>query len=158
MRCNCRRDSLFLNLWKSWPSVSSEGTPSQRRSFNNSTIRRAHRLSARPGKYAKGLLRYDGRAYIPAIKSFKKSWERTMTTLKEDTSGSRAPWMQFAASTFGIVWRRALGNTSRPATYCQRVAVHRHKEHGMLKPLPQPKRPFETITLDFITGLPPSKW
>src|ERR1700685_2845553 len=65
--------------------------------------------------------------------------------------------MQFAASTFGIVWRRALGNTSRPATYCHRVAVHRHKEYGMLEPLPRPKRPFETITLDFITGSPSLK-
>jgi transposase InsO family protein len=41
---------------------------------------------------------------------------------------------------------------------CQRVAVHRHREYGMLEPLPRPKRPFETITLDFITGLPPSRW
>ena len=41
---------------------------------------------------------------------------------------------------------------------CQRAAVHRHKEYGALESLPTPSRPFETITMDFITGLPPSKW
>ena len=40
----------------------------------------------------------------------------------------------------------------------QRAIVYRHKEYGTLESLPTPNRPFETITLDFITGLPPSSF
>ncbi|EGE08378.1 hypothetical protein TEQG_08798 [Trichophyton equinum CBS 127.97] len=36
---------------------------------------------------------------------------------------------------------------------CQRVKARRHKEHGELGTIPLPSKPFETITLDFITGL-----
>src|SRR2546423_11262874 len=36
--------------------------------------------------------------------------------------------------------------------------VHRHKKYDTLEPLSQPSNPLEIITMDFITGLPPSKW
>jgi len=41
---------------------------------------------------------------------------------------------------------------------CQRTKVARHKPYGELSPLPQPSRPFEQVTLDFIVKLPPTKW
>src|SRR5438045_3229046 len=43
---------------------------------------------------------------------------------------------------------------------CQGKAIHRHKPYGKLKPLPIPtdmwNSPFKEISLDWITGLPPS--
>ena len=43
---------------------------------------------------------------------------------------------------------------------CQGKAIHRHKPYGKLKPLPIPtdmwNLPFKEISLDWITGLPPS--
>ncbi|THC87561.1 hypothetical protein EYZ11_012993 [Aspergillus tanneri] len=39
---------------------------------------------------------------------------------------------------------------------CQRIQVHRHAPYGKLEPLPVPEQPGEVLTLDFITGLPPS--
>lgn len=40
---------------------------------------------------------------------------------------------------------------------CRRAAAAKHKPYGKLAPLPPPLRPWQEVTLDFITDLPPSK-
>ncbi len=45
----------------------------------------------------------------------------------------------------------------RTCDVCQRMKVPRHKPYGLLAALPQPDEPWQDITMDFITGLPPSK-
>lgn len=37
---------------------------------------------------------------------------------------------------------------------CQQDKVERKKQAGLLEPLPVPKKPWESVSLDFITGLP----
>ena len=41
---------------------------------------------------------------------------------------------------------------------CQRTKVKRHLPYGILSSFPLPSRPWQEITLDFITGLPPSRF
>jgi hypothetical protein len=41
---------------------------------------------------------------------------------------------------------------------CRRSKAARHKPYGLLQPLPVPDRPWEHVTFDFITELPPSKF
>ena len=41
---------------------------------------------------------------------------------------------------------------------CQQNKIHHHKPYGELEPIPVVSRPFETLTVDFIVKLPPSKW
>lgn len=41
---------------------------------------------------------------------------------------------------------------------CQCVCVHRHKPYSMLELVCQPTTPMETISIDFITRLPPCQW
>ena len=41
---------------------------------------------------------------------------------------------------------------------CQRNKPRRHRPYGELSPLPKPVGPWKEITMDFITGLPPSKF
>ena len=36
--------------------------------------------------------------------------------------------------------------------------MHHHKPYGLLEPLPVPACPLDWVSMDFITGLPPSKW
>jgi len=40
---------------------------------------------------------------------------------------------------------------------CHKSKTTRHRPYGLLQPLPAPDRPWHTITMDFITGLPPSE-
>ncbi|GAB7357799.1 hypothetical protein MBLNU459_g0615t2 [Dothideomycetes sp. NU459] len=40
---------------------------------------------------------------------------------------------------------------------CQRMKVQRHRPYGALQSLPMPDGPFQELTMDFVTGLPPSK-
>jgi hypothetical protein len=107
----------------------------------------------------KGLLRINGRVYIPKIKSV---CDEIMRTNHDDPQGGH-----FGRTRTSDAIRRKYfwhGMTKSIKSYvkscdvCQRAIVHRHKEYGTLESLPTPKRPFETISLDFITGLPPSKW
>ena len=39
---------------------------------------------------------------------------------------------------------------------CQNCAIPRHKPYGKLEPLPVPERPWQEVSLDFITQLPTS--
>ncbi|KAH6480324.1 hypothetical protein HBI55_254530 [Parastagonospora nodorum] len=45
----------------------------------------------------------------------------------------------------------------RSCEVCKRAKPARHKPYGLLAPLPPPTRPWEDVTMDFITELPPSK-
>ena len=40
---------------------------------------------------------------------------------------------------------------------CQRTRVQRHRPYGEMQALPIPQGPFQELTMDFITDLPPSK-
>lgn len=40
---------------------------------------------------------------------------------------------------------------------CQRIKVKRHKPYGELQALPHPQKPWQEITMDFMSGIPPSK-
>lgn len=44
----------------------------------------------------------------------------------------------------------------RGCDICQRVKAHRQQKAGELQSLPLPTKPFESISMDFITDLPPS--
>ena len=45
----------------------------------------------------------------------------------------------------------------KSCTTCSRTKASSHKPYGLLKPLQAPTKPWESITMDFIVKLPPSK-
>jgi hypothetical protein len=105
----------------------------------------------------KGLLRYKGRAVVPCQRAliqellylyhddqFAGHWgiEKTKELL-----GRKFYWPGMNADIKEYV---------TTCSICQNIAIPRHKPYGKLKPLPVPKRPWQEVSLDFITQLPTS--
>jgi RNase H-like domain found in reverse transcriptase/Reverse transcriptase (RNA-dependent DNA polymerase)/Integrase zinc binding domain/Chromo (CHRromatin Organisation MOdifier) domain len=105
-----------------------------------------------------GLWRKDGMAYVP------KDHATRMEILRANHDD---PWQggHFGQKrTLEVVQRRYWwpGITADVDRYvetcdiCQRMKAPRHKPYGLLVPLPCPTEPWKDISMDFITGLPPS--
>jgi hypothetical protein len=57
-------------------------------------------------------------------------------------------------------WEKMQGDVEQYVStcdVCQKIRAPRHKKYGKLASLPIPKEPGESLSMDFITGLPPSK-
>ena len=52
--------------------------------------------------------------------------------------------------------RQSVVEYCRSCLSCGRNKPRRHKPYGILQPLPIPKRPWESVSMDFIEQLPPS--
>ena len=106
----------------------------------------------------RGLLRHQGRAYIPPMQSIRQEIiaqchdhpmaghfgaKRTI-----DLVSRTYYWGHFENDVRDYVGSCAV---------CQRSKAPRHKPYGTLNSLPVPEAPFEELTMDFITGLPPVK-
>ena len=105
-----------------------------------------------------GLVRCDGAVYVPRDPATKAEILR---------ANHDDPWQggHFGRSrTLEIIqrfyWWPGLAKDVREycasCDVCQRMKVPRHRPYGKLAPLPQPRGPWEDISLDFIVGLPPS--
>lgn len=46
----------------------------------------------------------------------------------------------------------------QPCQQYQNITTHCHKPYGLLEPLPVSAAVLDWASIDFITGLPPSKW
>jgi hypothetical protein len=53
--------------------------------------------------------------------------------------------------------RKDVDRFVRNCHICRRINATRHAPHGVLKPLTVPERPWQHISVDFVTGLPPSE-
>jgi hypothetical protein len=105
------------------------------------------------------LLRYRGCAYIPRDMAVRNEIMRTNHDDPQSGHFGRKRTLDVIRRKY--FWHGMAKDIKayvKTCDICQRVKVHRHKTYGALESLPQPKRPFETITIDFITGLPPSRW
>jgi hypothetical protein len=51
---------------------------------------------------------------------------------------------------------RTIKSFVRSCDICQKVKPRRHAPYGLLRPVPIPEKPFDVVTMDFITDLPPS--
>jgi len=105
------------------------------------------------------LLRYKGAAYVPPDKALQSE---IMKNNHDDAQGGHfGKARTVAAIRRKYYWPALEADVDyyiRTCSTCQRVKVHRHRQYGLLKPLPVPSEPFETVTMDFITGLPPAGW
>ena len=119
--------------------------------------------TASPGPWsidARDLLRRDGSIYVPddALMRHELLWVHHDDPLAGHFSADRTVELLHRK----FYWK---GLTNDVREYvagcdnCQRNKPCRHLPYGELAPLPLPTRPWEEITMDFITGLPVStRW
>lgn len=104
----------------------------------------------------RGLLYYQDKLYIP------KSQRLTILLSRHDTLMSGhygvSKTMEYINRDFW--WPKMVNEIEtyvKSCAVCQRVKPGRHKPIGLLKPLPVPSDRWSSVTMDFITDLPPCK-
>ena len=106
---------------------------------------------------AEGLLRYKGRIYIPPEQSIRQEVLQSVhdhqmaghfdARRTQDLLARSYWWQTFAADVREYI---------KTCAVCQRSRAPRHLPYGELSSLPLPSSPFQELTMDFITGLPPA--
>ncbi|KAK3010615.1 hypothetical protein RJ639_010791 [Escallonia herrerae] len=103
-----------------------------------------------------GLLMTKGRrVYVPRVDDLR----RTLIREYHDTlwAGHAGGERTLALLQQGYYWPQMGDEVQeyvKTCLTCQQDKVERKKKAGLLQPLPVPKRPWESVSLDFITGLP----
>lgn len=105
-----------------------------------------------------GLLLYEGRVYVPDSNDLR------LRILREKHDHPTAGHQGFR-KTYELVrreyyWsdlRKFVSDYCTSCDACPRAKPSRHKPYGLLKQLPIPERPWDSISLDFIVELPSAK-
>lgn len=123
------------------------------------TVARRSRTGASPlSEDPDGLLRYRGRVYVPSDSPLQLE---ILQAYHDDPSGGhlgvRKTVARISKAFFWDKMRRSIEEYVPTCLVCQRTKARRHLPYGLLAPLPIPTRPFQEITVDLITGLPPSE-
>jgi transposase InsO family protein len=105
-----------------------------------------------------GLLRFKGAVYVPNEKSIQSE----LIHIHHDgvTAGHFGVRRTLEVIQRKYFWqslRKDVKSYVKTCPECQRGKAKTHRTHGELAPIPIPGKPWEEITMDFITDLPPSK-
>ncbi len=106
-----------------------------------------------------GLLRHEGRLYVPGDPALR---QELISKCHDDPLAGHFG----AAKTHELLARKYHwdGSLKEVTEYCQscdvcqRTKAPRHRPYGELGSLPVPSQPWKGISMDFVTGLPPSKY
>lgn len=102
-----------------------------------------------------GLLRYNGKAYVP-----RSLVPEILNSFHDDGTaghlGARKTKMRVRQYYYWPGLAADVDQHVKTCDSCQRTKPRRHAPYGFLASLPTPARPFQEISLDFVTGLPPS--
>jgi hypothetical protein len=105
-------------------------------------------------KVIAGVLTYEGRIYVPAIDSL---WGKLISLFHDiPESGQFGALKTTELVSTDLYWpvmdKRVRKHVSG-CEVCHRIKAPRHARHGINMPLEIPSRPWEGITMDFITDL-----
>jgi hypothetical protein len=104
------------------------------------------------------VLRYNGRAYVPNEPAIRQEiLFQNHDTRMAGHFGARRTLELIERTYYWPSLSKDVQNYVRTCAVCQRSKAPRHSKYGQLSPLPIPAEIFEEVTLDFVTGLPPSK-
>ena len=119
---------------------------------------RSNRPASDPWQFGHGgILRYKGRAYVPPDAALR---QEILKINHDDPHSSHFG----TRKTLHLLqrhyyWQSLIPDIKeyvRTCSVCQRTKVARHLPYGQLASLPQPLGPWQEISMDFITDLPPS--
>ena len=105
-----------------------------------------------------GLVRHNGRLYVPGDEAVRK--ELISKNHDDPLAGHFGPDKTSDLLLRKYYWAgcgKQVGEYVKTCDICQRTKAPRHKPYGELSSLPVSKNPWKEITMDFVTGLPPSK-
>jgi RNase H-like domain found in reverse transcriptase/Reverse transcriptase (RNA-dependent DNA polymerase)/Integrase zinc binding domain/Integrase core domain/Chromo (CHRromatin Organisation MOdifier) domain len=100
-------------------------------------------------------LYYDERLFVPKHDPLRLELIRRHHDIPTAGHPGRAKTLELLCRRYywpGV--RRAVDQYIRNCHTCQRIRTPRHAPYGILKPLPIPVRPWKSIAMDFVTGLP----
>lgn len=103
------------------------------------------------------LLRFKGRVYVPAEPRLRR--ELIQAHHDVETAGHPGVTKTRKLLSRGYYWDsqpRDVKAYTNTCLVCQRTKPRHHRPYGLLGALPQPVRPYQEISFDFITGLPTS--
>jgi len=108
-------------------------------------------------KVVAGVLTYDGRIYVPVVDSLG----RKVISLFHDNpeSGHFGPLKNTELVSRDSHWPVMDSLVRKYVSRCEvchRIKAPRHARHGINMPLEIPSRPWEGVTMDFVTDLPES--
>lgn len=105
-----------------------------------------------------GILRTNNAIYVPKDQALINE---IMHRHHDDRHAGHYSWKRtkdlIARKFFWKNMEQDIHNYVQQCILCQRTKPRRHTVYGELSPLPIPQRPFQEITMDFVTDLPPSK-
>lgn len=104
-----------------------------------------------------GLVRFKGRLYVPAGANLR----RKLLSLYHDDAlaghfGMNRTEELLRRKFHWVNLQDDVAEYVQSCAVCQGAAAPKHRPHGKLESLPIPSRPFSELSMDFITGLPPT--
>ena len=106
----------------------------------------------------KGLLRFRGRLCVPSDEQLKKLiLEEAHNSRYSAHPGGTKMYQDLKKSFWWNNMRREVAQYVQRCLVCQQVKAEHQKPGGLLQPLEIPEWKWEEITMDFVTGLPPSR-
>lgn len=108
---------------------------------------------------ANNLLRYRGAVYVPNDSALRD--ELLKVNHDDPLAGHFGAGKTLELMRRKYFWqnmKKDIRDYVRTCPVCQRTKAKRHLPFGELASFPIPAKPWDEITLDFITGLPPSKF
>ena len=105
-----------------------------------------------------GLLLHDGLVYVPANDAIKLEILRSCHDSRAAGHLGQEKTLELVSRDY--YWpqmRRFVNEYVRTCDACAQNKAPRHRRHGELHPLPIPTGPWESVSMDFIVELPPSR-
>jgi len=120
--------------------------------------RQSKEISLSECKEVDGRLTYRDRIYVPASESLRLQLIQDHHNPPAIGHPGRAKTLELLSRRY--YWpsmRKDVERFVRNCHTCRRTKATRHAPYGVLKPLPVPEKPWQHLSVDFVTGLPISK-